>query len=640
MGKKKTIIIDFILLGIMIGFFIGVYKAIFLIIHNRYIYYGMYNLAIFTIVEIMNKWVRTNIVISSTIILLLLIFLWEISKIMKNLTNIQEVKDNRRRNIYDIIIAVIMAFLFFVFCGYLANRYLLPSFLTIKTTLFNIGIFVLSVGLILPSYFIIKKCSYELLNKMYTNLIHSKIAEIVSIATIVCIFGLNLYIYIYKNLNKQVGPNVLLIVVDTLRKDHLGCYGHTRNTSPNIDELAKRGIVFENCYSQSSWTLPSVATIMTSLYPSVHKSVGVKRKLGINYVTVTEVMKNNFYKTVGVISHVFVSSEYRFGQGFDVFDESCLLNEFSDVGKSSTSEYLGEKAIKYIRKNKNNRFFMYIHFFDPHFNYILHKEFNYFPEYEGQLGSNQDIRELLSLRPKMKSRDIDYLKSLYDSEISYTDKCIGQILNELERLDLYDNTMVILTADHGEEFMERNWIGHTRTLYGELINVPLIIKLVNSERGGFRTNRNVGVIDIFPTIIRACGIDLNGKIKTQGKDLLKAVREGKGDEKRDPIFSEVNFSDGGYNKEVEAFKKSIICERWKMIKNLEDNSIELYDLNNDQKEEDNVAMYNQDVVAKLNKQLRKWQEENLDFFAHKKREDRTDIRNDLKEKLKNLGYIN
>lgn len=268
--------------------------------------------------------------------------------------------------------------------------------------------------------------------------------------------------------------------MDTLGAGHLSSYGYFRKTTPFIDELSRDSVFFKNAISSAPWTTPSLACLFASQYPAALGFEGEEPiELDESFVTLAEVFKHNRYITKGIVSHDFISSKLKFDQGFDSYNQTNARG-YGYVSSPSVTNL----AVSFLNGHKKEKFFLFLHYFDPHFDYILHKEFDYYPEYRGSLQSGEHKDSLLAKAPTMSADDIKFLNAVYDSEISFTDKYIGRFLKELKRLGLYDSALIIFTADHGEGFVERKdyWIGHTKKLYQELIHVPLIIKLPGNKK--------------------------------------------------------------------------------------------------------------------------------------------------------------
>ncbi|HHO52748.1 MAG TPA: hypothetical protein ENK18_18200 [Deltaproteobacteria bacterium] len=295
--------------------------------------------------------------------------------------------------------------------------------------------------------------------------------------------------------------NVLLIVVDTLRADHLGAWGYERDTSPNLDALAASGIRLDQATSQAPWTTPSIGSLMTSQYPATLGITRERSALPESATTLAELLQAEGWATAAAVSHSFCGAEWRFDQGFDTFDESNVLGP---TGISSPG--ITELALGWLDIQRREPFFLWLHYFDPHFSYLLHRDHDPDPgsDYDGGVVSGAPIGDLNQLRPTMDRADLDQLARLYDSEIAFTDAQIGRVLDRLEALGLADDTVVIFTADHGEEFLDHRLLGHGKTLYQELVHVPAIVRCPHWEPGVITAP--VGNVDLLPTLLECLGL--------------------------------------------------------------------------------------------------------------------------------------
>ncbi|MGB2691460.1 MAG: sulfatase [Thermodesulfobacteriota bacterium] len=455
----------------------------------------------------------------------------------------------------------------------------------------------------------------NILNKI-ENTLNSRNIKFAGLTLIAIMIFFNVSMFGYRHMNSHQGPNIVLITIDTLRADRLGSYGYKRDTSPNIDGLAKKGTLFEKAYSQSSWTHPSMASMHTSLYPTQLGIIEFETRLNDSVLTIAEHMKNDFYQTFAVVSNIAASQIFGFGQGFNQFERTYSLNP--DV---TTSKITTEKAIEYIEKNKNNKFFAWVHYMDPHGHYIDHEEFEYSAEYNGSLPSKIGTVYLNKNRDSIDNNDINYVKDLYDEEIAFTDKFIGKLIDSLNELGIEDNTIVILTADHGEEFMERTRFGHSETLYQEVIRVPLIIyNPLDPSKFGKTVSNNVEVRYIANTIA-----DLTNSTATSlgGYNLL--------DIEKDKIFNGVVYS------ELNASDTAIYINDWKLIANPEKDTFELYNLKKDPLEQTNKFSSEDDDITEVKKIL----QANLSEHNSLEKLEATKInikQEDIKQ-LKALGYL-
>ena len=282
---------------------------------------------------------------------------------------------------------------------------------------------------------------------------------------------------------KKRPPNLILVTVDTLRPDRLGYGGNTRPTSPHIDQLAKEGVAFTNALSVSGWTLPSVATIFTGHYPVDHGATDFHWTLDDSLPTLTSILRANGYDTYGFVSHIMLTPTYGMSEGFAHFDFSVL-----NVGhphEVATAQQLTELALRGMRQVKEP-FFLWVHYFDPHFAYLEHEKFPF---------GNGEIDR-------------------YDAEIAHTDYYVDDLLRVFDR----GNTVVVFTGDHGEEFGEHGGQYHY-TLHGEVMRVPLVIKAPGLAPRA--DDRPAEQTDLLPTILALLGIEAPAGLP--GRNLLEAA---------------------------------------------------------------------------------------------------------------------
>jgi arylsulfatase A-like enzyme len=433
-------------------------------------------------------------------------------------------------------------------------------------------------------------------------------------------------------------PNVILIVVDTLRADHVSCYGYERNTTPNIDKLAGAGILFKKAISAAPWTLPSVATILTSQYPCV---LGIRDRpvvIDKRYPLLTEVLKLYDYRTCGVFSHALLSPRLGFGRGFDVYDNQT--SPFRREGISSPAVH--QSALSFLREVRGQPFFLFLHYFDPHYNYVLHSEYNYYPSYNGTVRSNHPIVDLWRMRHSLSADDLQYLVSLHDSEIAFTDEHIGKLLAGLKKQGLYDNSIIIVTSDHGEEFMERGWIGHCTTLYQELLHVPLIVKLPELN---FRIVESpVGLIDVMPTVLRYLGYKIPDGVEGRALDLSSGNPVTGG-----PIFSETfnyilqkhQLPDVDEPRRSEPIAlRSIILGSRKLIYDERKGLRQIYELSEDPIERKNLSGQASEQNRRVQVLLSRW----LEYVKTKEKAGPVQDASELftpeqRKQLESLGYL-
>jgi len=260
-------------------------------------------------------------------------------------------------------------------------------------------------------------------------------------------------------------PSIILISIDTLRSDHLGLYGYAKEVSPFLDTMVSETAVFDRAIAQAPYTVTSHMTMMTSLWPRVHQILTheYQERLSTKWLTIPQILKARGYMTAGFTGGGQVSAVYGFDRGMDVYDY-----------RGGRSEITFQKAIKWMTKTQGNPFFLFLHTYGPHMPYNPPPPYDtiFDPDYAGDVTKWTEENVQIT-DPELFDRIVD----LYDGEIRYVDSQIQHVIQFLKDADLYENTMIIITSDHGEEFMERGAMAyHSHTLYNELLLVPLIIK--------------------------------------------------------------------------------------------------------------------------------------------------------------------
>jgi arylsulfatase A-like enzyme len=418
-------------------------------------------------------------------------------------------------------------------------------------------------------------------------------------------------------------PNIVLITIDTLRADHLGIYGHTRPSSPSVDRLAETGLLFERALSAAPWTLPSMASLHTSLYPPEHGAIGARTRLPDDVTTLAESLQGVGYDTMGFVTHVFVSRRYGLAQGFRAFDESLVLGH-----DAVTSQDLTKNVLRYLRREGREPFFLWVHYFDPHFSYVRHPEFGFLPADSPDRLGYDDLRvaEPVLRGGAFPDRfSLETVEGIYDEEIAFTDAAIGRLLEGIERMSLDRPTVTVLTADHGEYFMERGRFGHGRDVYDELVHVPLIISGdIDEELKGRRFPESVEVASIAHTLAELAQVETN---PFRGENLLAIDHR-----ERRTVFSYGCYAWGTDERKILAESGG-----WKLIQHLDDNRFELYDVRRDPQEKENQWDQEKGTAASAKKALRAA----LDAFAPGRGDQAPsiDLAPEEIERLEALGYV-
>lgn len=321
----------------------------------------------------------------------------------------------------------------------------------------------------------------------------------------------------------EVPPNVLIYMVDTLRADHLGCYGYARPTSPNIDRFADEATLFSGMSAQTSWTRPAVASLFTGLYPQVHGTNRREDALPESAAVLPEIFHDLGWETAAVVTNGNVGKKFGFARGFEVFNR--LLERAQTLEVHQLSDKVNEAAFQWLENRERDRpFLLYLHTSDPHGPYTPRSPYRerFAPSVSDPLaGSNDRIAQIGRAEDGLDTAAVDELRDLYDGEIAFNDAAFGDLIAKLQELDLYDSTVIVLLSDHGEEFGEHQWLAHGKTLFDELLRVPLIIRFPDGRGQSAVIADTVRQIDVLPTLLDYVGIAAPAAV--QGRSLLPLV---------------------------------------------------------------------------------------------------------------------
>jgi arylsulfatase len=397
--------------------------------------------------------------------------------------------------------------------------------------------------------------------------------------------------------NRPEPVNVVIVMVDTLRADHMSAYGYERETTPFIDQFASQGFVFEHARSQASCTFPSVNSLLTSRNPAIFTRQEADQ-LGIpdGYPSIAEILKEHGYRTIAVSASPIVRATPTnfnpnggFDRGFDTFIEDTLWLPGGQVNRAINREL---KAVE-------EPFFLYAHFMEPHGPYQPPKKYTrqFAGEYDGfgfiRLGNSVPIAKMLYRNGPhydITDRDIQHLVDLYDDEIRYFDGVFRRLIKNLEDRDLLDRTLIIISSDHGEEFLEHGHIRHCRGVWDTVTRVPLIFRFPGVE-GGHRYGNAVQNLDIVPTILDYLDIDAEG-LDFEGASLLPVLAGGK--PSREFAFAdqrEYRSADDG---------------RFHLVFNGEDGTATLFDLRSDPGEQRDLFSTDHPEARRLSDALNGW----------------------------------
>ncbi len=431
-------------------------------------------------------------------------------------------------------------------------------------------------------------------------------------------------------------PDVLVYLIDTLRADHLGLYGYGRPTSPEIDRFAADAVTFTNALAQSSWTRTAVVSLMTGLLPQVH---GVNRRdeaLGRSAVTLAEILAGAGYETAGFVTNGNVAGAFGLGQGFDRY---VYLNESkSEPTFHQLADRLNRRAFPWLeeraRPADSDRppFLLYLHATDPHSPYTPPQPFRrrFAPGVDPERGALETVHAVSSGRAEAPPGTAEAFRDLYDGEIAWNDRHFGRLLDRLRELGLYDSTLIVLLSDHGEEFLDHGGWEHGKTLYGEQLRIPLVVKLPRGEAAGRAVGALADQVDVLPTILDVLRIEPPPGL--DGRSLLPLVS---GAERRAPSFAFLRLE--------EKLLRSVVARGWKLVvddsAHLRGRARELYRLADDPREERDLYRAWPLERGFLEQTLNAFE---LDLRRGSRRfeAERAEIDDDLRQRLEALGYVN
>jgi len=442
-------------------------------------------------------------------------------------------------------------------------------------------------------------------------------------------------------------PNVIMVFIDTLRDDRTSLYGHYRPTSVSLDYLGKDSIIFRNAYAPVPKTLQSMASVMTGKYPYKTKVRTLNDDLGQEQSTIAEILRDNGYKTASFIRNAIITEKSGQQQGF-IFQDSFhtgmedlmvyhLINK-----KTYWADNAMDMTIKWLSYNQKKRFFIWTHFIEPHWPYYpLKKKYWYMYNKNISHGfkiNKFEVYDKLRVDPRAKLY-VDDALDLYDAEITYTFDELDRLFNKLKELGLYDNTIIIVTSDHGEAFGEHgSFFDHGRYIYEGEIRVPLVIKLPGNEFANHQVDTPVSLVDLFPTVLDILKIDYYDS-EVDGINII----ELRGSDKPPrPIYAESCVKEfekiRKYYEGIKGMHRMVLEYPWKLILIPKPGGdlIELYNIKDDPEELHDITEDHPEITDRLEKKVREWMSQDIDSNKTVVDKQITTIQRDV---LKNLGYV-
>jgi arylsulfatase A-like enzyme len=417
---------------------------------------------------------------------------------------------------------------------------------------------------------------------------------------------------------------VIIIDIDTLRADHLGCYGYHRDTSPAIDAFAAQAVVFEHAFSQAPNTPPSQTSILTGLYPSTHGMIFDEDKVPDAIVTLAEALSEQDFITAGFHDGGYMSQDFNIGQGFQTYES------FGGKGLAR----IGPKVMSWVAEHAEENFLLLIHTYDTHTPYAPPEPYRDLfldgleapsPGFEPTPKIMEAIRlSVWTDEPQtLPENDMEYARALYDGGIRYVDTWVGQFLDHLNELGLDERATVVLISDHGEEFQEHGSVLHEK-LYSTVTRVPLIIRL-SGDSPHRRITEVVETIDLMPTILELVGAPQPPGL--QGSSLVPLLRGRAGSDGlafgESPFFGHRRFVATGVHQ---------------LLLTKQSGAVELYNFVDDRHQQADIALTEPETTSRLEAEIAGW-EGRIAGTSYRSEKDAEDVDPQTLEQLRELGYI-
>lgn len=462
--------------------------------------------------------------------------------------------------------------------------------------------------------------------------------------------------------------NIILISIDTLRADHLSCYGYNRLTTPNIDRLAQKGARFTNGYSTAVWTPPAHASMLTGLYPKEHGVIH-QNKLRADIPTIAEVLQKNGYHTAGFVNNSQVGELVGLNRGHDDFYEiwrglsqkqimkraqhyAREFGGYTDHGASETND----RIFCWLEEswNRDKPFYMFIHYIDAHNPLKAPRPFR-FKYLTKELRKQVDMTKIWQVANnplicftddlKLNATEIEALTCLYDEEINYVDSKIGELIDSLSQMDLLNQSLLILTADHGEHLGEHGLYSHVASLYEPIIRIPLILRYPAQAGAETVSNQPVQHVDIAPTIFSVANLTERNGVNLPGQNLFECLEDKISSrilfaewEGRIPYFVRDRLNGTNSSRISDRFQNQLWMSRQDDFKLIADSKghFELYNLSDDPEEKENLCNKEIPLFNTLRTALENWRNSK----PSKQPSASYDYEGEtLKKHLKALGYL-
>lgn len=449
---------------------------------------------------------------------------------------------------------------------------------------------------------------------------------------------------------------VVLFLLDTTRRDRLTPYGFERETAPNVGRLAREGVLFEDAIAQGAWTKVSVPSILSSTYPTSNGIYELNHRMPASGVTLAEAFRDAGYSTWATASGRFTGRGSNLHQGVEVLHEAESIP--SDIRGKNARNFV-DRFLPWLEAHRDVPFFAMIHAVDPHSDYEPNRPYDslwadsdakkkheeWTQKVKPFIESNFMKNMGLPLREELLKAGIDpeeFVKielDWYDGSIRGADVELGRVLEKLDELGIADDTLVVFLSDHGEEFLDHGGSFHEENVYGELVNVPLVLRWPSGLPSGLVVDETVQLLDVAPTILDLAGIAAPEIM--QGQSFKPLLGEGERWRARPAISEWRRRTDQLGTKMVDAF--SIIEGEWKLVRNVERPDdvpeFELYHHETDPLDQTNVASENPEVVERLRQQLDGWHKWALENKLPTDDEVAEAMSSEELQRLRSLGYV-
>jgi len=459
-------------------------------------------------------------------------------------------------------------------------------------------------------------------------------------------------------------PNVLIYMIDTLRADHTSLYGYARDTTPNLKKLGAQGLVFEDCQAQATWTKPSTASLMTSLYSFTHGISLDSDTIPKGATTLAEQLRAAGYVTASVVSNPFAGRLTGLQRGFDYMSEWAVVQRrrTDAEDRATDSAALNKVVFPWLEQHRDEPFFLYAHATDPHAPYRPPAGFEEkfanpaeTPEFnrnyvklrdKAQYGGGTVISRALCAKSGVNpDRFIHRAVDRYDGEVLHNDWSLQQLVDKLKQIGVLDNTLIVVVSDHGEEFWEHGWTAHGHSLYQELTHGVFLMwnpKLIPTPR---RVAEPVQLIDVMPTVLDLLGIKIPDVVQGQS---LAPFAKGRPFQRRGPVmtsrYAHPHAKPNGFVPENRTDTVALLDAGWKLIyrdkaKDVGMNKVELYDRRTDRGEAKNVASQHPQEVSRMMTEIGKWLDAEKQIKSLLGRGAKATMDQKTLEQLRSLGYI-